>query len=94
MDTPEVLVDATSEKARMSRASEWAYRAADISAKQDALYHASLERPCFRIELRDAFLIPAEVTHQGRLQLSSSTLTPRQALEFARWVVETFEDAS
>lgn len=77
----------------MSAASRWAETAADLRAQLASLNIALDGRPTFAVEQNGLLMRPAEVDPRGNLRLSlRTTLSPSDALEFARWLQDTFSD--
>ena len=86
----------------MSKASEWKatsdeYRrqaAARFDVAANELAMIDKRAPQFQFG-RDAYEIPrvAKVNAEGNLLLENGVASPVRAIEFARWILDTFEDA-
>lgn len=74
----------------MSKASEWAFQAAELIGREAILKDRWGARPKFVLE---GGTVAGEVTATGRLCIQHPVvLTPRESAAFARWILDTFVD--
>lgn len=74
----------------MNKASKWAFKAADLIARQTMLNDEWDQKPRFRVGKNREHVV-GEITAEGRLHVPGlATLTPREAREYARWILDTF----